>query len=713
MAQRIALVTGGMGGLGEAICQKLVGMGYKVVVTYSAGNTKHKDWLQEMEGRGMKFHAYPCDVGDFESCRFELCGITGRLAQELVHDDVGYALDGVKRLDILLQAGPGAALHNLVAIPPHSPWQTLLAMLSFVAAGIEDFAPYAANSVILVGVALALAWNLRTASRGIFWPALAAVLTAPLAYFAISEFRPDITLGLVCALMAWWFLEGVMERRRAASIAAGAALGLALLVKPTFFAHTLALAFALCTFALAAAWVDAPAETRGIARTRAALRPIAIFLALGVALSIAYWIVAGGQIVHYFWSNTHGSEGAVYAYDAHLTLAERLRLEWRYFRHLNLLVTPWAAAAALAFAALLAWHGDRRGAVRLAAFVALGALSAAIVFVGNHPSPFFYTTAHWIAVLAAVEGFALLANVLAAPGRRALIGTFAAGAAVLLILDLLTPYWGRPSDDIVKETASNARVVRTLWDDMRARGLDPANVSWPPQLLTLVDADVNNASLAWTARRLGLPVEALGVGLFETEDRLLVRAASADYVVFANPYIAHVRQGRPMDVSQAAAVPRLLADPRFRMVTPPRRDQRYYLLVNDEHLARFDGTGVLRLGADDIPLELSGLGLLEGPYPASSLPRLRWMTGNEVKVCFFGKARRASLVVRYVGVRSSLLTASQNDVPVGSGLVGPEPGGGQWPVDIVAGRQCLRLAVTPAGPDPPLLFTRIELIPRP
>ena len=69
MAQRIALVTGGMGGLGEAICMKLEKMGIKVVVTYSPGNTKYKDWLKEMEAQGHKFMAYPCDVSDFESCQ--------------------------------------------------------------------------------------------------------------------------------------------------------------------------------------------------------------------------------------------------------------------------------------------------------------------------------------------------------------------------------------------------------------------------------------------------------------------------------------------------------------------------------------------------------------------------------------------------------------------------------------------------------------------
>lgn len=35
---RVALVTGGMGGLGESICIKLAALGYKVVTTHSPGN---------------------------------------------------------------------------------------------------------------------------------------------------------------------------------------------------------------------------------------------------------------------------------------------------------------------------------------------------------------------------------------------------------------------------------------------------------------------------------------------------------------------------------------------------------------------------------------------------------------------------------------------------------------------------------------------------
>ena len=66
--QRVVLVTGGMGGLGESISTKMADAGYRVVVTYSPGNTKHGEWVGQMKQNGYDIMAVACDVSDFDSC---------------------------------------------------------------------------------------------------------------------------------------------------------------------------------------------------------------------------------------------------------------------------------------------------------------------------------------------------------------------------------------------------------------------------------------------------------------------------------------------------------------------------------------------------------------------------------------------------------------------------------------------------------------------
>jgi acetoacetyl-CoA reductase len=69
MAKRLALITGGMGGLGEIISTKMADAGYRVAVTSSPSNKAVSQWTAAMKARGYDFRAYACDVGDFESCR--------------------------------------------------------------------------------------------------------------------------------------------------------------------------------------------------------------------------------------------------------------------------------------------------------------------------------------------------------------------------------------------------------------------------------------------------------------------------------------------------------------------------------------------------------------------------------------------------------------------------------------------------------------------
>ena len=64
--QRTAYVTGGMGGIGTAICQRLHKEGFKVVA--GCGPTRdHAKWLAEQKAQGYTFYASVGNVGDWQS----------------------------------------------------------------------------------------------------------------------------------------------------------------------------------------------------------------------------------------------------------------------------------------------------------------------------------------------------------------------------------------------------------------------------------------------------------------------------------------------------------------------------------------------------------------------------------------------------------------------------------------------------------------------
>jgi len=69
MTVRIAVVTGGMGGIGEAISLRLAQSGCTVVATHSPGNRHAAQWIADMKTRGHVMHAVEVDVADFESCQ--------------------------------------------------------------------------------------------------------------------------------------------------------------------------------------------------------------------------------------------------------------------------------------------------------------------------------------------------------------------------------------------------------------------------------------------------------------------------------------------------------------------------------------------------------------------------------------------------------------------------------------------------------------------
>jgi len=66
MSQKVAYVTGGMGGIGTAICRRLAKEGYKVIAGAGPSRDTEK-WLGEQKAEGYTFYASVGNVADWQS----------------------------------------------------------------------------------------------------------------------------------------------------------------------------------------------------------------------------------------------------------------------------------------------------------------------------------------------------------------------------------------------------------------------------------------------------------------------------------------------------------------------------------------------------------------------------------------------------------------------------------------------------------------------
>ncbi|MBM3384751.1 MAG: acetoacetyl-CoA reductase [Betaproteobacteria bacterium] len=68
MPRRVVFVSGGMGGIGSAICRRLAAAGHTIVAGCLPGYERKDEWLGAMRGEGFRVHAAEGDVADFDSC---------------------------------------------------------------------------------------------------------------------------------------------------------------------------------------------------------------------------------------------------------------------------------------------------------------------------------------------------------------------------------------------------------------------------------------------------------------------------------------------------------------------------------------------------------------------------------------------------------------------------------------------------------------------
>ncbi len=96
MANRVAFVTGGMGGIGTAICKRLAADGNKVIANCLPGYDKKDEWLGGMRAQGFEVHAAEGNVEEFDSCAdmfYRISSIIGPI--DILVNNAGITRDGV------------------------------------------------------------------------------------------------------------------------------------------------------------------------------------------------------------------------------------------------------------------------------------------------------------------------------------------------------------------------------------------------------------------------------------------------------------------------------------------------------------------------------------------------------------------------------------------------------------------------------------------
>ena len=96
LKQRIAFVSGGMGGIGSAVCRRLARSGAGVVAGCLPGYEKKDEWLAKMRGEGLQVYAAEGDVDDYESCAdmfYQIGSVIGPV--DILVNNAGITRDGV------------------------------------------------------------------------------------------------------------------------------------------------------------------------------------------------------------------------------------------------------------------------------------------------------------------------------------------------------------------------------------------------------------------------------------------------------------------------------------------------------------------------------------------------------------------------------------------------------------------------------------------
>jgi acetoacetyl-CoA reductase len=98
MSNKIAYVTGGMGGIGTSICQRLAKDGFRVVAGCGPNSPRKDKWLAEQKALGFDFVASEGNVADWDSTVAAFAKVKAEVGEvDVLVNNAGITKDGVFR----------------------------------------------------------------------------------------------------------------------------------------------------------------------------------------------------------------------------------------------------------------------------------------------------------------------------------------------------------------------------------------------------------------------------------------------------------------------------------------------------------------------------------------------------------------------------------------------------------------------------------------
>ncbi len=583
----------------------------------------------------------------------------GRLTRDPGFDDVKYLVDGLERAQVLYAHGFEGLVRGLWKNPPHSPWSTGLAFLSFLFLGVHDWAPYLANGILVVlflGLSLAVARASDTILKVLI---IGFACSFPWALRAVQDFRPDFAVALSTAagvLLAIPMDRPALRTRetRGRLLLSGFCFAMAFITKPSFVLHTLLL------YAYSAALVvgchfplrdgSRPLDRR-LVQT---VEPFLMFVVPVVFVAVPYYALDWQHIADYIWSNTRGDK-------AHLWRLPTGYIDTIWFY----LAGPPAREmmkSHLVLASFLVILGFAIAVVRKEyhrcwyALLVLGAAGLSLVTLGiaRIGNPFFGLTSQ---LLESFLAFYFMGSIWNIPDRRLQIPLRA--IAIVVVLIGIAGMLPNPATDKPLQTPVNAvdasinrEVVQTVHGYARDNDLLGTEGL---KVLVAFAGDVNDVAMTWFARKAGLQYHFSGHFFSDSIDSYINASKTAAFLVVADPDVAGVAPWIPSNkiANQILNWVRARSEWSLLRAIEAYDGLQYFVFFNSENIRPFRNP--IRLGA-----RTHGFLAIEGPYP-DGLGVVRWGIAPESTTVFSlnGEERRV-LELSARSIRGQTLTVLLN-----------------------------------------------------